>query len=271
MKDEFRKYLDKKFAGYKKSKALNDFKEEVFLDLCERYDDFKKQGLSDKESFDKSIELMGDYSDALKTIDANTPKPTIITYSKLLVSASLLYFTVLVIAYIGVSFIIDSFKSTWLILLIGGSVYVVFMLFLSSKNAYANKNNARMRFNMSIIFLAVTLLIYFSVSFLTEDWARTWLIIVDLFACWMTADALMSKIKYKNMPIPFRTGVNVMLWTTAIYLTFSILASGVLPGVWKYSWLIVLLGVAVNGAIAVARYYKRYLGETKSDGTKGGV
>jgi arginine exporter protein ArgO len=166
----------------------------------------------------------------------------------------------LIIAYIGVSFIIDSCKETWLILLLGGAAYVIFILFLSSKNAYANRHSGKMRVNVFIIFFAVTMLIYFSVSFLTESWTKTWLIILDIFVFWNAADALLSKVKYNGMPMPFRTGVNILLWTIAVYLTVSILVGTI----WTYSWLIVLLGIAVELAVSVIRYYKKYLEEIKS-------
>ncbi|MDR2046844.1 MAG: permease prefix domain 1-containing protein [Clostridiales bacterium] len=262
MKEEFRKYLDKQFSSYKQSKALSDFKEEMLANLSDRYDEFKAQGFSDKESYDKSIEAVGDYTDILKNIDANTPARTIWTYSKLMTSLSALYFVLLVIVYIGVSFALrDKWGSTWLIMLSGGVLYAVAAFVIGAKNAAVNQKNGRTRFLILMIFLAATLLAYFSVSFITGAWTKTWLAFICFAALWLTADSVIAgRSGKKSGGVRFRVSALISIWTVAAYLSVSVLVGGI----WAYSWLIILLGAAALFTYYAVVSYGKYKDEIKS-------
>ncbi|MDR3264329.1 MAG: permease prefix domain 1-containing protein [Clostridiales bacterium] len=261
MREEFQKYLDKKFNNYRKSKALNDFKEEILCDLTERYAEFKEQGFSDSESYDKSIASLGDYTDALRTLDAHTPRKTKVTFSKLMLSVSALYFTLLLIAYAAASFLSEQWKSTWLILMVGVLVYAVVMFVLGYKNAFANQKSGRMRFNALMIFFAVFILSYFTVSFVTGLWAKTWLLPISIFALWFTVDVMLAKSKRKGKRLAVRTDFMIMIWAVTAYLVVSTLIGG---NIWSYSWLIILLGIAVMFTSHVVYYIKKYSAEIKS-------
>ncbi|MDR1905696.1 MAG: permease prefix domain 1-containing protein [Clostridiales bacterium] len=259
MREAFQKYLDKRFSSYKKSKALNDFKEELLSNLNERFEEFKAEGLSDNESYKRSIESLGDYSDALKTLDAHTPAKTMVTYSKLILSVSALYFVLLITAYLGISFLTKGWSKTWLIVLVGSVLYVVVMFILNSKNALANQKNGKMRFNVLAIFTAVMLLSYFFISFVTKKWGITWLIPIDFFAVWLVADIFLTKLK-KKKAMRIRISFAIMTFAAALYLTVSELISGI----WSFSWLIVLGGVIIMLAYLTAQYYGNYRDEIKS-------
>ncbi|MDR2091481.1 MAG: hypothetical protein LBP62_07545 [Clostridiales bacterium] len=260
MKEEFQKYLDKQFANYKKSKEMSDFKNEVLTNLAERYDEFKALGFSDRESYDKSIEKIGDFTQILKDIDARTPTKTVWAYSKLVMSVSALYFVLLFIAYFTTSFLSGEWGKTWLIILIGCVVFAVALLAFSAKNAAVTGKSGKKRFHIMAIFLTVTILAYFTVSFATGAWAKTWLIFIDGLAVWYAADLVLAKLKDKNKNFRIRADLAVMKLSIASYLTVSVLAETV----WRYSWLILLGGLAAVFALRAAAYYKKYMSEIKS-------
>jgi hypothetical protein len=260
MKEEFQRYLDKQFASYKKSKEMSDFKDEVLTNLSDRYDEFIAQGFSEKESYKKSIEAVGDYTEILKNIDAKTPTKTAFAYSKLLFSVSALYFILLFVAYAVASFWGSDWGHTWLILLVGFVVYAVVILALTTKNAAVTGKNVKMRIHTTMTFLVVALLAYFTVSFVTSDWTRTWLIFVDIFALWSTVDIVLAKLKERKRPLNLRVDFAIMNWSIAAYLTASVLVGTI----WKTSWLIVLVGLAAVFVRRSVLYYKKYAAEIKS-------
>jgi hypothetical protein len=262
MKDEFQRYLDRQFASYKKSKEMSDFKDEVLTNLSDRYDEFKAQGFSDKESYDKSIEAVGDYTHILKSIDAKTPTKTAWAYSKLIFSVSALYFIILFTVYAAVSFWVEAWNQTWLILLVGCVVYAVVMLAFGAKNAAVTGKNAKMRIQTTMTFLVVTLLAYFTVSFVTHAWDKTWLIFVDSFALWSTVDLALAKLKERKRPLNLRVDFAIMNWSIAAYLTASVLVGTIT--FWKTSWLIFLVGLAAVFVHRSVLYYKKYAAEIKS-------
>ena len=258
MRDEFKRYLDKKFANYKKSKALNEFKEEILGDLTERYEDFRAQGFSEEESKQKSLASLGDYTEALKTIDAHTPEKTAAAYSKLVVSLSFLYYTVLIIVFFTVSFLTRAWKYTWIILAVGVAAHAVFMFILNSKNAFVNKRNGKVRLYSFMLCAVFVLVSYLVASFVTHAWSYTWLIILFGAAVSITLDILIAKVKNKK-PMKLRLSASIMLWTVGVYLTVSVFVGSI----WAYSWLIVLLGVALLLAYHSVHAYKKYGAEIK--------
>ncbi|MDR3293514.1 MAG: permease prefix domain 1-containing protein [Clostridiales bacterium] len=259
VKEKFRKYLDKQFSGYTRSKELSDFQEELFVNLNDRFEEYTAEGLSETEAYQKSIDSLGDYSEALKTIDKNTPVRTMLSYSRFLLNASFFYFVVLLIAYTAVSFVTNLWGTTWIILLSGSVAYAIFLFVRGTKNAVVKKKNGLLRFYTLMMYVVLCIFVYLIVSFETREWARSWLCFIWSVTLWFTTDIVLSKLK-RRVKMPVRISFAIMMWTLACYLTVSLFVDGI----WLYSWIGILCGLAVTTGYLVFYSYQKYRAEIKS-------
>ncbi len=72
MKSEIKKYLDEIFKPYEDSKTIKELKEELLVNMREKYDDLLKEGLSDDSAFQKTIDSLGDISEIIESISDKT-------------------------------------------------------------------------------------------------------------------------------------------------------------------------------------------------------
>lgn len=66
MKKRFEKYLDKSFKNVKNIPEINELKKEILNDLLDRYEDIKKDSLSDDDVFENCINSLGDLKSLIK-------------------------------------------------------------------------------------------------------------------------------------------------------------------------------------------------------------
>lgn len=67
-------YLDEVFSSYEDLKAIRELKEELYHDLLERLSDLQKDGLDEKAAFERTIASIGEISELIESIHANTTK-----------------------------------------------------------------------------------------------------------------------------------------------------------------------------------------------------
>ncbi len=72
MDETFSQYLDRLFAPYEDTSAVNDLKEELLHDLDEKYRDFKNQGYDEETAQRMTIGSIGDVSEIMESISAKT-------------------------------------------------------------------------------------------------------------------------------------------------------------------------------------------------------
>lgn len=74
MNKQLRVYLDKMFAPHEHLKGVDDLKEELGVNLSDKYDDYKQSGYADAQAFKLTIDSIGDVSELLETIDPEYKK-----------------------------------------------------------------------------------------------------------------------------------------------------------------------------------------------------
>ncbi|MCV4230785.1 pentapeptide repeat-containing protein [Virgibacillus sp. LDC1] len=72
MQDQLRKYLDGIFSPYEDLNEVKDLKEELFLDLSEKWVDLKAQGYGEAEAYRLTINSIGDVSEIIESITVKT-------------------------------------------------------------------------------------------------------------------------------------------------------------------------------------------------------
>lgn len=69
MNKQLKVYIDNIFAPYVHLKGVEELKEELVVNLSDKYEDYKQDGYADAEAFKLTTDSIGDVSELLETID----------------------------------------------------------------------------------------------------------------------------------------------------------------------------------------------------------
>src|SRR5215211_9021607 len=72
MNEKLVKYLDGVFSQYEDGTAIQELKEELKVNLQERWNDLKGQGYDDETAYKMTIDSIGDVSEAVQTVAGKT-------------------------------------------------------------------------------------------------------------------------------------------------------------------------------------------------------
>lgn len=72
MNEKLMKYLDSVFSPYEDERVVRDLKEELFVDLQEKLNDFKNQGYDDETAYSMTIDSIGDVKEIIESISVKT-------------------------------------------------------------------------------------------------------------------------------------------------------------------------------------------------------
>ena len=75
MKDNIKKFLEDAYAGADDTQKNRDLKDEIYADLCDKYDDFIKSGLSEAEAYRRTVNGTGDISSLFDRKNQNSYGP----------------------------------------------------------------------------------------------------------------------------------------------------------------------------------------------------
>lgn len=71
MKERIKKHVQDIFAAYKGVKMADELEEELIQSLGEKFIDYQKQGYTDEESYQSTIDSIGEVSELVELIDPN--------------------------------------------------------------------------------------------------------------------------------------------------------------------------------------------------------
>jgi hypothetical protein len=71
MNEKLDKYLDGVFSQYEDGAAIRELKEELKINLQERWRDLKQQGYDDETAYKMTIDSIGDISEVIQSIAGN--------------------------------------------------------------------------------------------------------------------------------------------------------------------------------------------------------
>ena len=72
MNEKLMKYLDIVFSHYEEERAVRELKEELFVDLQEKFSDFKNQDYDDETAYCMAIDSIGDIEEVIVSIATKT-------------------------------------------------------------------------------------------------------------------------------------------------------------------------------------------------------
>ncbi len=258
MREEVKKYAWRKFRRYPKTKEITDLRDELYSMMCDKYDDCVAAGADEKDAARQAKELLNDCTAAVRDAELGSSMGALRRTLVGLLTFSAAFMLALTCVYLFLSLVtLGSFDKTWMLIVAGSFVYVVYVAVKLYNYARHFGFNGARRVAFGGVFLSLAPLLYVlpsltaNVLFDTNIWGKSWLIAPLLAAIWLTADMLL-----------FARGTKAFWWefaalgflvTTVIFLTFS-----VFTGAWNVSWLVyVLYLVVVAFAIYFAELRKR--------------
>jgi uncharacterized membrane protein len=207
---KLKNYVEDLFEGYSKTKKVKELKDELIANLIEKYNDLLAKGLSEKEAYETVIDGIGDISELVDNLEeSNVLNPT---YNQRYREKRAKYIAIAVMLYIVSVIPVISFS------LLGefASIMGVVIMFV-------------------IVALATGLIIY--TGALKPKYFKENETLVEEFKEWKS---------HKNHHDVFEKSITSAIWTfvVAIYLIISFIF-----GIWAYSWIIFIIGAAINQII----------------------
>ncbi|MEG1108178.1 MAG: hypothetical protein RSD32_01565 [Oscillospiraceae bacterium] len=251
MEQKLRRYIDRKFYIYPKTKEILELREELYSMMCDKYRDCKKSGLSKEKSYKKALTFMENYKKAIREVETGSSLGAL---KKKLVSSllfSAVYFIALTCIYLYVSmFTVKSFETTWLIVVCGAFIYLIY--FAASMLEYAKifRMHILHRISLAALFLSFVPLIYvfpnlyLCIMKAQSLWSPTWLIVPVIAFLYVLTDLLVFGRKKRKLAWALELAAAGLVLTTAIYLFVSFIYN-----MWSIAWIayVIYLGIVALG------------------------
>ena len=218
MQAKIHAHIDQLFQGMPAEERVSEVKLELYMNTVDRYNDLVNAGKTAEEAYEEAIAGIGDISEILESLGKpHTEQPTPPTS--------------------------DHTKPP--------------------KVPKQKSSRKAIRSNLDSILWMVSLSVYFVVSFATMLWQFTWLIFLIVMAFENAMHALLDIVQGKR---PERTyaftreekkmhgHINSILWMAVLILYFAV---SFLSGAWYVSWVIFLLGTAVQNALSIVFILKK--------------
>lgn len=197
MIDKIRAYLDHAFEGAPQSKTIRDLKEELSVNLIEKYNDELQQGKTQAEAYDTVINSIGDIDELIRSVrepyDADR-----IQYQKkraLVVSISVMLFILSAVVVIIFATMLDQPILGTVLMLVMVAIAAGMMVYINMIKPPYYKNEDSMvedfkqwrytsesrkaaynSFNSALWSIIVA--VYLIVSFVFRIWAYSWIIFI---------------------------------------------------------------------------------------------
>lgn len=235
MIERFNKHLNRVFSSYKKNDKIMEFKEELLGSLMDRFNELKAEGLSDEESYVKSLQILEGIKDTIKTLEDDysiKTEPKIV--NKYLLPA-LSYWLVVIIVYLGISFTqVMPWSRSWTIVVAGALLFAIILSAILFKITKEKGMKLASRFNILTGIMLLSTVIFLAWSFITKQWHLSWITYVAGIMVWYLIDIFMRMKGKKKMSI---TSFDAIIVTVLASLIVYIIISFTF-GIWATSWLV---------------------------------
>ncbi|MFA6765578.1 MAG: hypothetical protein WCS45_00815 [Clostridia bacterium] len=246
MLSRFQSFLKEEFKGLPNTDEVTDFKDELLGNLMDKAEELKAKDLSEDEIFQQCVQSIDGYKETLKELKG---KPALV---RLLYA--LMYFTLVIGAYLAVSFVTEEWRLTWLIIVEGAFLFTVGLLGSLSVKAFAKKKYLHSRALAVPISAILVTGVFLAVSMLMDLWKISWIAYLFLPILIIIVDLIIGAFSRPNKIIVPESIALIMLLSVMSYVVLGIL--GILS--WHPYWLIILGGAEISLGI-LAFYLKKKL------------
>jgi len=215
MEEKLKKYVEKTFENAPNSKKTNELKEEIIANLIDKYEDIKKTGKTEEESYNTAISSMGDVSELIESLKQTDPLSEKVYIEKnrksalLIAIAVALYIVSFVPPILFDAFSLDDTFGAAIMFLIWGVATALLVYNAMNKPKYrgtdstmveefkewkSNKDNQKgARRSIYTAIWMLILVAYFLISFFFNAWAFSWIIFLIGVAVQNIVSAILKK------------------------------------------------------------------------------
>jgi len=260
MEKKLRKYISRKFLFYPKTKEIIEVREELYSIMLDKYNDCLLSGMSAEESYEKAIEMMVDYKEAVREVETGSSLSALKRNIISTAAISSFYFVMLTLIYLFVSMVImKSFEKTWLITV--GGAFLYFVYFAINGYLYAKLFNLKVltRCGIGAIYLSLIPVFYVLPSLYLyviqskDVWNRSWISILIIIIVYILNDYKANLKHISKLEKVLHLIVAGFIFTTVLYLIISIRFN-----LWGIAW---MLYVAYLAIVSFVFYIREKMGK----------
>lgn len=247
MQNKLRKYINKKFRLYPKTKEILEVREELFSIILDKYNDSVQSGMDEQSSYREAVEMMADYKAAVREVETGSSLSALKRNFISIAAFSTFYFVMLVAVYLFVSMVVyKTFENTWLIAVGGVFLYLVYFSIKAYQYATLFNLGVLSRCGIGLIYLSLIPIfyifpsLYISVMGYPPIWGQSWMIVLLVLLLYILTDYIV----YRNQISGLQRGLHLtaagLVFTTVIYLCASIYFH-----LWSTAWILYVVFLAI--------------------------
>ena len=247
MQNKLRKYINKKFRLYPKTKEILEVREELFSIVLDKYNDCIQSGMDEERSFRESIEMMADYKEAIREVETGSSLSALKRNVVSIAAFSTFYFVMLTAVYLFVSIIVfESFEHTWLIAVGGAFVYLIYFSVKAYQYATLFNLNVLARYGIGLIYLSLIPMfyvfpsLYISVMGYPSIWAQSWVVVIIIILLYILADYFVYRKQISGIQRGLHLLAAGLVLTTVLYLAASLYFE-----LWSKAWILFVVYLAI--------------------------
>jgi hypothetical protein len=263
MENKLRKYINKKFRLYPKTKEILEVREELFSIIVDKYRDCIQSGMDEEGSFREAIEMMVDYKEAVREVETGSSLSALKRNVVSVVAFTTFYFVMLTAVYLIVSIVVvDTFEHTWLIAVGGAFVYLVYFSMKAYQYAALFSLSVLTRCGIGMIYLCLIPIVYvfpslyISVMGYPSVWGQSWVIVILILLLYIMTDYLVYRKQVSGIQNGLHLIIAGLLLTTILYLVASLFFQ-----LWSMAWIIYIVYL---GVVSLAFYIREKTGKEGS-------
>jgi hypothetical protein len=247
MQNKLRKYINRKFRLYPKTKEILEVREELFSIILDKYNDCIQSGMNEERSYQEAIEMMGDYKEAIREVETGSSLNALKRNAVSIAAFSTFYFVMLTAVYLFVSMeVYNTFEFTWLIAVGGAFVYLVYFAVKAYQYATLFNLNVLARYGIGLMYLSLIPIFYVFPSLYTSVmgypsiWGQSWIIVVLILLLFIMTDYLVYRKQISGIQRGLHLIVAGLVLTTVLYLVASLYFQ-----LWSTAWILYVVYLAL--------------------------
>lgn len=251
----FIEYIDKSLEAFPETKSLYQFRQKIIAEMTERANELVSKGIKDENVITQLIiseypNLSEEYG---KTVGENIRKKKSKRNVKVGLIGSVAYVLLLVMTYLGVSFATETWSKSWLILVMGLLLPLVFLMVTTAlkKRGESKSFSVLSRISLAIgIMLGAVLLFLF--MFFVADVSRSWIIFLLAVPIMLVGDAVFSIVTNQKFALATYM-IYIPVCASLLYVALGL--TGLLS--WHPGWMMIVFSVIVDLVIAGVEIFSR--------------
>lgn len=260
MQNKLRKYINKKFRLYPKTKEILEIREELFSIILDKYNDCVQSGMDEQSSYKEAIEMMADYKAAVREVETGSSLSALKRNCISIAAFSTFYFVMLTAVYLFVSMVVyNTFEHTWLIAVGGSFIYLVYFSIKAYQYVTLFNLGVLSRCGIGLIYLSLIPVfyvfpsLYLSVMGYPSIWGQSWMMVLLILLLYILTDYIVYRNQISGLQRVLHLIVAGLVFTTVIYLCASIYYH-----LWSTAWILYVVYLAI---VSLAVYVSEKAGK----------